>query len=189
MLRIGNDIVDLNFAKTQSNWQRPGFLEKQFTQKEQDVILNSQKPFEQVWLFWSMKEAAYKCYAQQSKKRFYAPKKFVCKITSNQSGTVNFDNIMYYIKYILSDNCVYSVAKEMNHTKMVSESFFIDNNMNPTKIIDKKIQTYFSSEIQIKKNALGIPFMYQNEEKMPISLSKTHHGNFVAFAFTLNNES
>ena len=32
---IGNDIVDLNLAERQSNWQRPGFLEKQFTIQEQ----------------------------------------------------------------------------------------------------------------------------------------------------------
>jgi hypothetical protein len=31
--------VDLNLAKTQSNWQRKGFLEKQFSQKEQREIL------------------------------------------------------------------------------------------------------------------------------------------------------
>lgn len=189
MLRIGNDIVDLKLAKTQSNWQRPGFLEKQFTQKEQEDILNSKKPFEQVWLFWSMKEAAYKCHVQQFKKRFYAPKKFVCKTTSNQSGIVNLDNNMYHVKYTLSDKYVYSVAKEINHTKMISELFFVDNIMNATKIIDKKIQAFFSPEIQIKKNPLGIPFMYQNEKIMPISLSKTHHGNFGAFAFILNNES
>ena len=34
MHNIGNDIIDLKLAKTQSNWQRKGFLEKQFTQKE-----------------------------------------------------------------------------------------------------------------------------------------------------------
>ena len=30
---IGNDIVDLSLAAIQSNWQRRGFLEKQFTKK------------------------------------------------------------------------------------------------------------------------------------------------------------
>ena len=39
MHNIGNDIVDLSLAKIQSNWQRKGFLEKQFTQKEQIEIL------------------------------------------------------------------------------------------------------------------------------------------------------
>jgi len=189
MLRIGNDIVDLNLAKTQSNWQRPGFLEKQFTQKEQADILKSENPFEQVWLFWSMKEAAYKCHVQQFKKRFFAPKKFLCKTLSNQSRIVQFNNIFYYIKYRISNNYIYTTATEKNDVKMVSESFFIDNNLNSTKIIDKKIQTYFSSVVQIKKNALGIPFIYQNDEKTPKTLSKTHHGNYGAFAFTLDNES
>ena len=65
MHRLGNDIIDLNLAKTQSNWERKGFLEKQFTEQEQEIILNSTNSFLQVWLFWSMKEAAYKCYTQE----------------------------------------------------------------------------------------------------------------------------
>lgn len=185
MLSIGNDIVDLNLAKIQSNWQRPGFLEKQFSEKERAIILNSENPFLQVWLFWSMKEAAYKCHVQQFQKRFFAPKKFLCKMLSNQSGIVQFDTILYHIKYTLSNNYICTIAKVKNETKMVSESFFVENRTNPTKIIDQKIQAYFSSEIQIKKNASGVPFIYQNEEKTPITLSKTHHGNYGAFAFTL----
>ena len=31
---IGNDIIDLSFAKLESNWQRRGFLEKQFSVNE-----------------------------------------------------------------------------------------------------------------------------------------------------------
>ena len=38
---IGNDIIDLSLAAIQSNWQRAGFLEKQFTKKEREYILNS----------------------------------------------------------------------------------------------------------------------------------------------------
>ena len=33
---IGNDIVDLDLARTQSNWQRKGFLDKIFTKKEKN---------------------------------------------------------------------------------------------------------------------------------------------------------
>lgn len=188
MPRIGNDIIDLNLAKTQSNWQRPGFLKKQYTQKEQAAILKSENPFDQVWLFWSMKEAAYKCHVQQFQKRFFAPQKFLCKILSNQSGIVQFNTLIYHIKYIVTNNYIYTVAIEKNDIKMVSKLFFIDTILNTTKIIDKKIQAYFSSAIQIKKNALGIPFIYQNSEKTTITLTKTHHGNYGAFAFILDNE-
>ena len=75
---IGNDIIDLSVAKLESNWQRIGFLEKQFTEKEQQLILTASNPFVLVWKFWSMKEAAYKVYAQENEMRFFAPKKFNC---------------------------------------------------------------------------------------------------------------
>ena len=75
MHNIGNDIVDLKLAKSESNWERRGFLEKQFTQKEQGEILNSENSFLKVWLFWSMKEAAYKCYTQKVKERFFCSSK------------------------------------------------------------------------------------------------------------------
>ena len=96
MYNIGNDIVDLNLAKTQSNWQRKGFLEKQFTQKEQNEILNAENPFLKVWLFWSMKEAAYKCYTQKFKERFFAPQKFECSLIFKEAGTVVFEGVTFY---------------------------------------------------------------------------------------------
>ena len=70
---VGNDIDDLNLASKESNWQRKGFLEKQFTKKEQREILAAENPFLKVWLFWSMKEAAYKCYTQNFEKRLITP--------------------------------------------------------------------------------------------------------------------
>lgn len=48
---IGNDLIDIQLAKSQSNWQRKGFLEKQFADTEIVEILSSENPFLQVWLF------------------------------------------------------------------------------------------------------------------------------------------
>ena len=87
---IGNDIIDLSLAKTASNWQRKGFLEKQFTANEQQLILEAPNSFVMVWRLWSMKEAAYKIYTQQHTVRFYAPEKFKCKLRSAKEGVVCF---------------------------------------------------------------------------------------------------
>ena len=187
MSRIGNDIIDLNLAKTQSNWQRKGFLEKQFTDFEIKEILNSENPFLKVWMFWCMKEAAYKCYTQEFKKRFFAPKKFQCKKTSVHTGVVQVESKKYHINYTISDNYIYSVAKENRATKMVSEFFLINKNNRSTKIIDTKLLSFFANETQLQKCDLGIPYLYQNNKKLPISISKSHHGNYGGFAFTLNN--
>ena len=87
---IGNDVIDLSLAKTQSNWQRKGFLEKLFSNDEQQLILEASNSFEMVWRLWSMKEAAYKIYTQHHEIRFFAPKKFECKLTQGSKGVVSF---------------------------------------------------------------------------------------------------
>jgi hypothetical protein len=39
---IGNDIVDLALARKESNWKRPGYLNKIFTTKEQLLISSAE---------------------------------------------------------------------------------------------------------------------------------------------------
>jgi len=182
---IGNDIVDLNLAKTQSNWQRKGFLEKQFTESEHAEILNSENPFLKVWLFWSMKEAAYKCYVQEFQKRFFAPKKFSCKLVSNQKGIVEIENNLYYLENLISENYIHSIATKKNNLKVISQLFFIAEKIFSTKTINQKLVSFFPAEVQLQKNEIGIPSLYQNQAKLPVSISKSHHGNYGAFAFSM----
>jgi len=183
---IGNDIVDLNLAKTQSNWQRKGFLEKQFTDFEINEIVNSVNPFLKVWLFWSMKEAAYKCFVQKHQKRFFAPKKFSCKIVSETKGIVKIDSEKYDLKYLISNNYIESIAKENKGKKMVLSLFFIDENVSSTKKINDKLLSFFCDDTQLQKNELGIPYLTQNNKKLDISISKSHHGNYGGFALMFN---
>ena len=42
---IGNDIIDLKLAKKESNYWRPGFLEKQFSSNEQTLIKSTSNTF------------------------------------------------------------------------------------------------------------------------------------------------
>jgi phosphopantetheinyl transferase (holo-ACP synthase) len=62
---IGNDIVDLALARKESNWKRPGYLNKIFTTKEQLLISSAENPNTMVWNLWSRKEAAYKIIIEQ----------------------------------------------------------------------------------------------------------------------------
>ena len=79
----GNDIVDMATAATESNWKRKGFLEKIFTQKEQEYIHKAASPTQMVWKLWSMKESAYKIYTRQFGGRFFAPLKLSCTLVRN----------------------------------------------------------------------------------------------------------
>lgn len=111
---IGNDIVDLNQAAIDSNWHRPGYLEKIFTEEEQCMITGSDKAELFVWLFWSMKEAAYKIYSRQTNTRSFAPRKIKCTLTSfrptDASGIAVYDGYLFFTKSTITDEYVHSVA-------------------------------------------------------------------------------
>lgn len=152
---IGNDVVDLALAKTQSNWKRKGYLDKIFTNNEIEFILNSKYPDEMVWKLWSRKEAVYKIIIQKGGKRGYYPKKIECLDTHFENGIVIFENKKYFTKTLIYNNLLHSIAVE-------------------DKVYFDKIIEISNSYNLIKTN--GIPFYFINEKRF--SATKSHHGKF-----------
>jgi phosphopantetheinyl transferase (holo-ACP synthase) len=155
---IGNDVVDLELARTESNWKRKGFLQKLFTQSEQALIQQHHDPETMVWLLWSMKEAAYKIYNRQTGIRAFIPHKLECEILSsghdNFKGVVICDDKKYYTISAISGEIIHTVAK--------MEKFDL-----------KAIQLLNIQEV--KKDDSGIPYLFENKNKVPVSVS--HHGS------------
>jgi phosphopantetheinyl transferase (holo-ACP synthase) len=158
---IGNDIVDLALAKKESNWQRKGFLDKIFTEKEQLQIIASNNPEIMVWNLWSRKEAAYKIYNRQTQIRAYIPLQLECQDTTTRNGIifgkVQINSTFYYTKTEISSTFIYTIAtlKVDDFSKIIS--------LDAASIIKKVngIPNYFDSD----KNAFS-----------PVSIS--HHGRF-----------
>ncbi|MGO4771217.1 4'-phosphopantetheinyl transferase superfamily protein [Flavobacterium sp. W22_SRS_FK3] len=111
---IGNDVVDLLQSRQESNWRRRGFVEKLFTIEEQVLIKKDANPEILIWLFWSMKEAAYKIYNRQTKHREYIPKKLICTIISNSNsyitGQVTCEKNVYYTKTTILTDSIHTIA-------------------------------------------------------------------------------
>jgi phosphopantetheinyl transferase (holo-ACP synthase) len=154
---IGNDIVDLALAKKESNWQRKGFLNKIFTQKEQLLIANADNPEVMVWNLWTRKEAAYKIYNRQTNIRGYFPLQLECFYESETTGTVTCYGYNYYTKTEISEDCIYTIA-------IAEKEYLI------------QIKEINSEDKISKKN--GIPYIIEEftEIKKPVSIS--HHGRF-----------
>lgn len=186
---IGNDIVDLKQAEKDSNWKRPRFLDKVFTEEEQQLILNSDTPSQIVWLFWSMKEAAYKIYVQQFAKRFFNPKKLKCSLISFEKGTVIIENKSYFTTSEITEDFIYTVATLNKKTAFESSCFILENTNYKTQS-DSLKNTFldsFSNEkafLKIKKNQLGVPQLFYKNEAVKQSFSLTHHGVYGAYAIS-----
>lgn len=106
---IGNDVVDIELAKTESNWRRKGYLNKLFTAQEQACIYSSPNPDITVWMLWSMKEAAYKIYNRQTGERGFFPLRLVCSL-EGMLGTVTCNDTLYYTQTEIKDNLIHTIA-------------------------------------------------------------------------------
>lgn len=183
---IGNDIIDLSQARKQSNLQRKGFLEKLFSDNEKKLILNSISYFDMIWMLWSMKEAAYKIYTQQHNIRFFAPKKFECKLTNEFNGVICIKGQNFYSNSIINPNFIFTIAILNKKKKSYSEITSPDQ-------IDIKIKSKLNeltglniSAIKQKKSKNGAPRYYYKKKLLTSSCSITHHGDYGAYSFVMS---
>lgn len=154
---IGNDIVDLELAQIQSNWKRKGYLDKIFTKNEQLFILNSENPDVMVWNLWSRKEASYKIYNRITGNRIYNPIQFECFDSEQSIGTVMNRGVFYFTKTEINSIYVHTISV--------------------LNLDDFKSVTYENRNSKIIK-INGIPFLKNNDKKMPIPISISNHGKF-----------
>ncbi len=184
---IGNDIIDLNLARLQSNWERRGYLQKLFTEEEQKFIINSNNQELNVWLLWSMKESVYKAVQRKYKlHRFYDPKQFVCsqvQLTSEKArGEVSFKEETFKTTSELFPDKIlsYTANSEFSH---------FSEEKNASSLLLQKVSEHFLiplDSLNISKNGQGIPFITYHGDNLQIPFSLSHHGNYSAYALSLN---
>jgi len=111
---IGNDLVDLQQALKDSNWQRKGYLDKIYTPLEKKTILQCGNSTQMVWTLWSMKEAVYKIHSRKTGLRNFAPTSLVCTHINlhgdTNSGIVCIDTIDYYTITKIRDSYIHTLA-------------------------------------------------------------------------------
>lgn len=158
---IGNDVIDLDLARKESNWKRKGFLDKIFTSKEQLLISKSLNPEIMVWNLWSRKEAAYKIYNRQTQMRSYIPLQLECFDLEEKEeilyGKVICYDTIYFTKTRITLECIETIAV--------------------LQTSDFDTIKYLNSEVTIVKTN-GIPYYYDTENQVLKPISKSHHGRF-----------
>jgi len=111
---IGNDLVDLEQAAKDSNWERKGYLDKIYTLKEQETIRSANHPNQLVWILWSMKEAVYKIHSRKTGIRSYAPTSLVCTNLIFNAGQVSgqlvTDSTHYYTCSSIEKSYIHTIA-------------------------------------------------------------------------------
>ena len=149
---IGNDVIDLTLALTESNWRRKGFLAKIFTKKEQNIILNAKNKDLMVWILWSRKEAVYKILRQIGDSRGFYTLSINC---TNENGLVFYKDSVFYSTTQIRNNYIHTIAV----TRVTDFEYVTDLNQHKVSIYENEIPFYLEN---------GNCFF----------MSKSHHGRF-----------
>ncbi len=205
---IGNDIVDLQFAKQESNWRRPRFLQKLFTEEEQDFIHASANKEIAVWLLWTRKESVYKIVSRLEQRRFFAPKKIKhVNLTllsipclpemEKQQSQLSFGQYTFYTESLISNTHIHTIARLRGLELPISvHSFKMSKNDYKTQHQTTRKHLFSSYaemtkhskfRLSIQKDQWKTPHLYYKNEKQPVIISMSHHGLYGGYVLMLNN--
>ncbi len=160
---IGNDVIDLDLARSESDIFRPGYRSKVLTEAEIWMIDKSSEPEILFWLLWSMKESAYKIFNRETGIRAFNPTKFECEIDVREmSGRVTHLTGIYFTKSCLSSDCIYTIAcksKEFMNEVTDINPLFINRQANlPIAIVDGKSYIASTSHHGKFSKAVYLPY-------------------------------
>ncbi|TRO66474.1 4'-phosphopantetheinyl transferase family protein [Christiangramia sabulilitoris] len=179
---IGNDIIDLNLARTEKKSENLRILQKICTEGEIELIKSSEDPELFFWKVWSMKETAYKAHQRLFDiPRKLNPQKYECHFNpGNKVGLVSIDGCDYNVKLSISADSIHC------HTRDASIEVFTGVK-NKDQILINFLASHYTKErtFDLRKNSQGIPSCYLHNLKKIIPLSVSHHGKFTAFAIPL----
>jgi phosphopantetheinyl transferase (holo-ACP synthase) len=188
---IGNDIVDISLASTQSNWRRTGFLEKLFSKSEIDLVMRDECPTIMVWRLWSMKESAYKANYRLDKVRKFNPKQLECKLIDDQLGEVKISTNLYKIRTEINQLYIHSIALKDRFKKSIQQNIHNKGSiLNSSELYDLLLQhvaisgNYNKHELLLRKTTEFIPELYSSKNKLKTICSLSHHGKYGAYIFT-----
>lgn len=171
---LGNDIVDLTEAKTQSNIFRPRYFDKTLTASEQYIVQQSVNPELCFWKIWTCKEAVYKSAQREfGFKSFYNPLQFKIECLKEFQAKVCYNYNIYNVDIEINNNFIYSFT---------SNDFKTDYCILSSKFsVLQQISTKFNQPISLNKNENGLPYLKLLSHDKICSI--THHGAYFAIQY------
>ncbi|MCX2573115.1 4'-phosphopantetheinyl transferase family protein [Pedobacter sandarakinus] len=179
---LGNDIVDLSLAKTQSNWRRRGYLNKLFTATEQALIASAKDADLMVWLLWSMKESAYKIQNRNTGERLFNPIDFessLALVTDEEArGQIRYKGTIYCTKSTFKHDCL--------HTVSIADALNFENLILHFLVNHENYLNRFNNDhpfLRLFKDNDGLPKVEHSTLNFCIDASVSHHGKYLAIAY------
>jgi|GEM_PF-3345863 len=175
---LGTDLLYIDDAKRKSFEKRKDrLIEKVFTASESN-LMNYCFSVNEFWLFWCLKETAYKYYQQKTGiKDKINPSAFqIVKITPSKAELLLPNQEIIEVSYREEDNLFFSWTgkNKLVHfsTEQVSEKF-------PFKLLTK--HAFSQLLLKVKKTSANVPYFDFLDKKFFVSITHENQCKIISF--------
>lgn len=192
---VGNDVVDLGDPENQPQAIHPRFDERAFTARERRHLADRDTAHRTRWLLWSAKEAAFKAARKLDPGVRFLPRRFTVELEGEAGATVRHSAGLFDVTFTGAEDWVHAVASVAEGVRGVRTAMVErvraaagpgDVSARVRILARERIARLLSvpaDEVRIVSCA-GIPVARRAGHRLPIDVSLSHHGRFLALALS-----
>ncbi len=196
---VGNDVVDLHDPESRPEALHPRFDTRVFTPDEQEALRASASPHPLRWTLWAAKESAYKVAKKLDSAVRFLPKDFeVRRIARGGEGgsVVVHETGPFDVRLDRTDEWVRAVATIHAADAPSTHRLVCDgierleaSGADPSRSVRELACAALGSRMNVGPGQVriaadrGIPVALWRNRRLPVDLSLSHHGRFVAWAW------
>ncbi|MFT5443033.1 MAG: phosphopantetheinyl transferase (holo-ACP synthase) [Myxococcota bacterium] len=195
---VGNDVVDLHDSDASAAHYRGGFDARVFTDGERQRIERAPVRAAERWRLWAAKEASYKLARQRDSKTIFSPKAF--EVQTAPDTEVDVERVVhaastYLVTLDATASRIHAIAvrgDNANANIVSGVAAMADGacSRNEGDAVRRLACDEIAKQFDLPREGLEIrkdgklPRLYQANKRLPLSLSLSHHGSWLAFACT-----
>jgi phosphopantetheine--protein transferase-like protein len=192
-LLVGNDVVDMQDAETRLDALHPRFVERVFTAEERQRISSSDDVHASLWAHWAAKESCFKILKKVDPSTVFAHAAFCVELDEDRrqnliSGSVHNAEHRLSVFVEREPGWVHAVATLSQR----SGAFLLKGvSRRPDGAEQSKaVRSFALDRLRRRPGAIGDleiagsrpPRLLHKGDPVPIDLSLSHHGRWIAFA-------
>ena len=189
---IGNDVVDLRDADVAPRARHPRFDARVFAPPEARALESSPTPDRLRWALWAAKEAAFKAARKRDSGLRFSPVRFVAELEGPR-GRVRHGDLEFHVQLDVSEERVHALAAHVGDPRAVFR--VAESEGDPSREVRDLALRMLARVLGVPRRDLsivkrsGAPCLLRAGEPAAADVSFSHHGRFVAVAYSLGTAS
>jgi phosphopantetheinyl transferase (holo-ACP synthase) len=200
-LLVGNDVVDLHDRESRSEALHPRFDIRVFAADEREALRASSSAHPLRWTLWAAKESAYKVAKKLDPAVRFLPRDFVVRGVGEGQAVVMHETGPFDVQLHRTDQWVSAVATRTvanaRSTRGPVDGGPVSSGIehlgthgaDPSRTVREFARAALALRMNLPPGQIriatdrGIPVALWRDRKLPVDLSLSHHGRFVAWAW------